>query len=367
MTAPRAESRPVKEGIIPWWGGFALALFLPISLLVFLVTGPHGIEASLLWLLPVPCLILMDCLSGPERRRVPSKDADPYLSLILGLIALLAPLNILALGAFVAKLPEAFVIRDWWVLAIDLLALRMLGGTTFCCSVIAPAHELMHRHPRWVRRVARGLLILVFSDVFYFAHGGGHHRFLGRSQDPSTARCGESYPEFFRRSFMTQWQQALRLHPKAFRRGLSIQLGLLLAFGLGFGGVAALVWLYLSWVAIRLLEAVNYFQHYGLTEEGALVHHTAWRCDGAVSYFLFLGLTRHADHHRRPMAPFSDLRPDEGGPELPMGYLGTAVWVKNHSRSYGRFARERLRSLSPEFENRPQYAYSSSVLTQESH
>lgn len=340
-----ADGRPVKSHVTPWWWGFTLALVLPLSLFGFLVTGPHGIEAVCLWLLPVPCLIALDCLSGPERRQVSSGYAEPFLSVILGLIALLAPLNILALGVFVAQLPVAFVAEDWWVTGLDLLGLRMLGGTTLCCSVIAPAHELMHRRPRWVRRVARGLLILVFSDVFYFAHGGGHHRHLGRSQDPSTARLGETYPEFFKRSLMTQWQQAFRLHPKAFRRGLLMQALLLLAFGLAFGWGAALVWLYLSWVAIRLLEAVNYFQHYGLTAESALGHHTAWRCDGAVSYFLFLGLTRHADHHRRPMAPFLELASEDDGPELPTGYLGTAVWVKNHSRSYGRFARERLRTL----------------------
>jgi alkane 1-monooxygenase len=145
---------------------------------------------------------------------------------------------------------------------------------------------------------------------------------------------------------MTQWQMAYRLHPRAFRRGVLIQSLLLLTYAFIFGGIAALVWLYLSWVAIRLLEAVNYFQHYGLTTESAAGHHTAWRCDGAVSFFLFLGLTRHADHHRRPMAPFDELRPEDEGPELPMGYLGTAVWVKNHSRSYGRFAQGRLQTLA---------------------
>lgn len=331
---------------IPWWWGFSLALVLPVCLLGFLLSGPHTLWAGLAWLVPVPCLIILDCLSGPERRRVPSHIAEPFLSLVLGLIAVLAPVNLVALGFFVMKLPEAFVSEAWWVTGVDLLALRMLAGTTLCCSVIAPAHELMHRRSRWVRRVARGLLILVFSDVFYFAHGGGHHRYLGEAQDPSSARLGESYGEFFKRSLLTQWRQVRTLHPKAFRQGLGVQCLLVLIFGFVFGPLAALVWLYLSWVAVRLLEAVNYFQHYGLTAESALGHHTAWRCDGAVSYFLFLGLTRHADHHRRPMAPFSELTAEEDGPELPTGYLGTAVWVKNHSKSYGRFALTQLNALS---------------------
>jgi len=337
-----------RTTVAPWWWGFGMALILPMSLLGFLLSGPHDVVTALLWLLPVPGLIALDCLSGPERRMVPVPQAEFFLSMILVMIALLAPCNLWALGAFVAKLPQAISEGSGWPVALDLLALRMLAGTTLCCSVIAPAHELMHRRPRWVRRVARALLMLVFSDVFYFSHGGGHHRYLGQSQDPSTARLGETYPAFFKRSLLAQWRMALRLHPQAFRRGLLIQALLFVAYASVFGLLAAGVWLYLSWVAIRLLEAVNYFQHYGLTTESTAQHHTAWRCDGAVSFFLFLGLTRHADHHRRPMAPFEELRPVDGGPELPMGYLGTAVWVKNHSRSYGRFAQKKLQRLEAE-------------------
>lgn len=345
MTPTVRDIWPSLTSLFPWWWGFGMALILPLSLLGFLISGPHGLEAAVAWLIPVPCLILLDCVSGPEQRIVPSKGGQTLVSVILGLIAMLAPLNLLALGAYVANLPDSFVAADWWVTGLDLLALRMLGGTTLCCSVIAPAHELMHRRSRWVRRVARGLLILVFSDAFYFAHGGGHHHYLGSPQDPSTAHLGETYPDFFKRSLWAQWQMAFRLHPKSLVHGVLIESLLLVGFGLAFGVIAALVWLYLSWVAIRLLEAVNYFQHYGLTEASGAGHLTAWRCDGAVSFFLFLGLTRHADHHRRPMVPFTELKLGDEGPKLPLGYLGTAVWVKNHSRSYGRFARDRLNAF----------------------
>ena len=332
----------------PWYWGFAIALVLPFLLLSFLVTGPHSVGESLGWMFPVLALILLDCLPWREDRRINSPKADIIGNGLLVLIALAAPLNVIALGYFVDALAEQWASRDIWETGTDLVALRVLGGTTFCCSVIAPAHEMMHRRPRWVRRGARVLLMLVFSDLFYLSHGSGHHRHLGTHKDPSTARSGELYSKFLRRSLITQWQLAREHYPKAFRRGLVIQGLLLLSFGMVFGVLAALAWLYLSAVAVRLLEAVNYFQHYGLTEEGGQAVHTAWHCDRALSFFLFLGLTRHADHHRRPNVSFTDLEPEPSGPHLPAGYLGTAIWVKNHSRSYGRMADAKLKRLVAE-------------------
>jgi alkane 1-monooxygenase len=187
--------------------------------------------------------------------------------------------------------------------------------------------------------------LLVFADFFYFAHRAGHHRYLGTREDPSTARRGELYGEFWRRSVRAQWQIAFRFSRQGVWRGLFLQIVNLCLFGWFFGLAAALIWVYLSAVAIRLLEAVNYFQHYGLIRQGQRDPVTAWRCDSAISYFLFLGLTRHDDHHQRPAAPFVELVSMETGPELPMGYLGVAVWVKNWSRSYARWALARLDGL----------------------
>lgn len=307
-------------------------------LLAFLLTGPHDADQVIVWLLPVPVLVLMDSLPWREPQGHPGRQFENKASAILALIAILAALNVLALGHFVSVLLDPSTHQEVWVLLLDLLALRMLGGTTFCCAVIAPAHELMHRRSRWVRRLSRAMLMLVFADVFYLSHGAGHHRHLGSKRDPSTARSGETYPLFLKRSLKAQWYLAKEYFPIAFRRGVITQLVLLLSFTLAFGIPAAMVWVYLSGVAICLLEAVNYFQHYGLIEGTGFEKHTAWRCDRGVSFFLFLGLTRHSDHHRRPKATCTELRHLGEGPELPLGYLGTAIWVKNHSRSYGRMA-----------------------------
>jgi alkane 1-monooxygenase len=329
---------------VPVSFGFALALLLPLLMMAFTLTGPHSVEVAALWLLPVPLMIVVDSLPLHERRNAATCKARWLAESLPALVAVLAPLNLIALGFFV----HAFFNQSMFspgATVLDVLALRMLGGTCFCCAVIAPAHELMHRRSRGIRMMSRWLLMLVFADGFYLSHAAGHHRHLGCSSDPSTARMGELYPDFFWRSLKTQWRIAWVHHRKAFLRGLSFQVMLLITFGMVFGIPAALVWLYLSWVAIRLLEAVNYFQHYGLTAGSGHEAATAWRCDRALSYFVFLGLTRHADHHQRSGLAYTELSPHDG-PELPLGYFGTALWVKNHSRSYSRMASDRLKRLA---------------------
>lgn len=330
---------------VPVSFGFALALLLPLLMMAFTLTGPHSVDVAALWLLPVPLMIVMDSLPVHERRSVASCKARWLAECMPTLLAIFAPLNLLSLGVFIHGLLDQ---QEYSLSAtvLDVIALRMLGGTYLCCSVIAPAHELMHRRSRRARMVSRGLLMLVFADVFYLSHAVGHHRHLGSSMDPSTARIGELYPDFFRRSLRAQWKIAFRFHRKALLKGVALKISFLVAFGSIFGIPAALIWVYLSWVAIRLLEAVNYFQHYGLGDDRLHEFPSAWRCDRALSYFVFLGLTRHADHHQRPMLAFTELSDQDQGPELPYGYFGSALWVKNHSRSYSRMAAKRLSANS---------------------
>lgn len=337
----RVPSLPIP---LPWWFGFSLSLFLPLLLMVFLLTGPHDAPVALGWIIPLLVLIVLDSVLGDEARSLPSGDLGSFTSFLLLLLAALAPVNLVLSGWFLSNLFLKFQ-GNLIFLISNLVALRFIAGTTLCCSVIAPAHEMMHRGSGVFRALARCLLLLVFADDFFFAHGGGHHRNLGQKEDPSSATQGENYEAFFQRSLRAQWGMAHRRFPRGFKIGVALQMGLFLVFAGLFGILSALFWTYLCVVSRRLLEAVNYFQHYGL--DGASRRHgvLAWRCDGGISYFLFLGLTRHGDHHLRPGVPFIELRPRSGEPHLPLGYLGTAIWVKNHSSSYRRWADQSLSSL----------------------
>lgn len=318
--------------------GYVLSLALPLVFLAFLLSGPHPGFTALWWMLPLIGLIGLDSLRLDPLHEGPLREGSEGLGqAVLAIIVVLVPLLLPVMGLFVRDClrdPDL----DAWSLALNLLVLRFLGGTVFCCALIAPAHELMHRRSRFQRRLARGLLWLVFADPFYLTHGAAHHRYLGQAEDPSTARSDEGYDAFFWRSFRRQWSLARHWFPASFGLGLAMEGLLLVIYTSLFGVVAAVIWLYLAWVAQRLLEAVNYFQHFGLGHEGSAAGAIAWHSQSAVSHYLFFGLTRHADHHLRPTVPFFNLRSVKGTPCLPFGYLGMALWVKNHSSSFRRWA-----------------------------
>jgi alkane 1-monooxygenase len=320
-----------------WWWGFGLSLFLPVSTFVFLLSGPHGAISALLWTLPTWFLIAADRFGPNETRAVPASAPRWFFDGLLYVLAVLQVANVLALGLMVSSLAWGTPAELWAGFA-NLLAVRVLVGPDFCCAAICPAHELIHRRHRWQRLLGRLLLATVGYDHFFVAHRIGHHARLGSQDDPSTARADEDYEAFFRRSLARQWRIAWRSEPRAVLRGVAAELALLAGFGLLFGPLALFMLVYQALVAVRLLEAVNYFQHFGLTLDSGRAGAMAWDSDSAVSLFLFLGLTRHADHHRRPAVPYPDLRALPDGPRLPYGYLGMALWVKNRSAGYRRWA-----------------------------
>ncbi|CAL1240804.1 Alkane-1 monooxygenase [Candidatus Methylocalor cossyra] len=331
ILAPRrAFSFPGKP---PWWAGFGLSLVLPVTLLGFLLTGPHAPAAVPAWTLPLWLLVAADRYGPPERRSVPRPAPRWFFDGLLYLLALLQLLNLAALGGLVSRLkfgsgPEALASL------VDLLAIRLMVGATFVCGAICPAHELIHRRHPCQRGLGRILLMTVGYDHFALAHKGVHHARLGSAEDVSTARRGESFEAFYRRALGGHWKNAWRADPGAVVVGLVAEAGLLAAYLSAFGVLATAVWLHQCRAAVRTLEAVNYFQHYGLTEGAGGTPAMAWRNDSAVSLFLFLGLTRHAEHHRRPGVPYPALRATDEGPVMPWGYLGMAVWVQRRNESY---------------------------------
>jgi alkane 1-monooxygenase len=342
-----SSGKPRRSWSPAWWWGFGLSLFLPAATLAFLLSGPHEIIPALLWTLPTWLLIAADRFGPTEVRQVPASAPRGFFDGLLYALVILQLANVLALGGMVAQLTW----NGWgefWVSVANLAAVRTLVGPDFCCAAIAPAHELIHRRDRRQRRLGRLLLMSVGYDHFYVAHRAGHHPRLGSADDPSTALAGESYGDFVRRSVAAQWRLAWRTEPRSVGRGLLLELACFAGYGLVFGPLALVVLAWQCVVAVRQLEVVNYFQHFGLTLESGHAGATAWHTDSAVSLFLFLGLTRHADHHRRPAVPYPDLRAYDDQPRLAFGYMGMAVWVKNRGEDYRRWAAETLAGRLPE-------------------
>jgi len=103
-------------------------------------------------------------------------------------------------------------------------------------------------------------------------------------------------------------------------------------------------------MAVRLLEAVNYFEHWGLVRRGARVRPMdSWDTHSWFTYSGLIGLSRHADHHAWPARPYQQLRVFDEAPILPMGYVGMTDLVIAQNRDFQRLAAEELgrRRLGP--------------------
>jgi alkane 1-monooxygenase len=82
-------------------------------------------------------------------------------------------------------------------------------------------------------------------------------------------------------------------------------------------------------MAVTLLEAVNYIEHYGLERrrlpdgryERAGARHS-WDAYEWLSNAFLVHLQRHADHHLNPARPYGALQPQPESPKLPTGYPG---------------------------------------------
>jgi hypothetical protein len=245
-----------------------------------------------------------------------------------------------------------------------MVLLLISGSSGF--SIIT-AHELIHRRNRGEQALGRLLLCSVLYEHFYTEHLRGHHARVGTPSDPATARFGEGYEAFFRRTVPAQFRSAWRLEKRRLgapemglwdRRmlrnrilhGLVLEWGVAIGILLAFGLPSFVAFVVQAFMAIRLLEAVNYFEHWGLTRSGARVRPVdSWDTHSWFTYYGLIGLSRHADHHAWPARPYQQLRVYEEAPVLPMGYVGMVDLVMAQNQIFQEQATAELarRKLGP--------------------
>jgi alkane 1-monooxygenase len=224
-----------------------------------------------------------------------------------------------------------------------------IGGILSCALTFAAlgtniGHELTHRtSDRAAMTVGRWLLALTFNAEFSIEHVYGHHRRLATPADPASARRGEHYYAFLVRSTVGQTRSAAALERQRletlghgfwsvhnrYLRGWLMSAALVAAFALA-GGVGAAVVFVLSGLAGRtILEAVNYFEHYGLVREpGQPVEpRHSWNSNKRVSNAVLFNLARHSHHHAEGDAQFWQLHSYPEAPTLPYGYLTCMLLV----------------------------------------
>jgi len=341
-------------GTLRTWGLHSLSLCMPLYVLAFVLTGPHRWWASLAWLGIIPVIALWD---GRSRRAlhepIEGLPAWPFDGILLALSAL--HLAIVALGVRMAAQGGLF--------SADTLVAAVLVGANSGYSAIVVAHELIHRRSRFMSTLGRLLLATVCYEHFFTEHVRGHHVRVGTDEDPATSRQGETFGAFWKRTVPGQLRSAWRIEarrlgdedmrwhdPRLLRsavvHGVVAEVALVVAVAAALGPAALVVYLGQAHVAVRLLEAVNYFEHYGLRRQGKKVRPVdSWDSESAFTLFALVGLSRHADHHAYASRPFQALRTWEESPKLPYGYVVTTLMVL--------FANARLRArLDAELERR---------------
>lgn len=324
------------------WGRHLLCFVLPLTTLAFVLTGPHPWYIAPLFWLPLIASVFADVWSPPERRQ-PASDlpAWPFDAMLYALVAL--QLVNIVLTARLISLSGLF--------SMDALVAIILVGINTGYSAIVVAHELIHRPEPHMQLLGRLMMCTAMYEHFATEHVRGHHKRVGTPEDPATARFGETFHDFWRRTVPAQFKSAWRLESKRLgdaemqlldRRmlrhrvlqGVIVESALALGLFAVFGFAAFLIHLLQARQAVLALEAVNYFEHWGIQRQpGRVKPVDSWDTESWFSLYTLVGLSRHADHHAYASRPYQQLRHFEESPKLPYGYFGMVlfVWTRNEA------------------------------------
>lgn len=285
---------------------------------------------------------LLDWLVGhdplnPNDEQASRMGRDRYYRRLL-LTAAAAHLASVIAGAWAFNaLPLSPAGQIGWVISIGVVS-GIVG--------IVTAHELIHgRSSR--DRICGGLLLAsVCYGTFKVEHIRGHHADIGTPEDATTAPFGLSYYRYLAHMVPANFRKAWRIESARLagegRPVISLHnelawwsaLSILMAAGLmlAFGARAVVFFVGQSLVAIALLEAIDYIEHYGLKRrrladgsyEPVSARHS-WNSDFLLSNLYLFQLQRHPDHHLYSRRPYQTLRHVGHSPQLPAGYAAMVV------------------------------------------
>lgn len=296
-------------------------LFLSLVPVLYYALGPAAP------LLDIALLLL--ALTGAElltRRRdaAPAKE-NPRGFRLLVLIYIPAQIAVTAWAVWVSRQADA---AGFWSLAVS------VGVTGGVFGMLA-AHEAVHSGDLFETYLGNAMLTAMSYRHFRIAHIHGHHRWAGTERDSATARLGEGFYHFLPRAvvgqFLEAWRFERRRHGHRVAGDLAVMATLFALIVTIAGPRALLFFLLQSMVAVTVLELFNYIAHYGLARgrdaKGRLLSlddRHSWNSSNVLANALIFNMGRHSSHHRKPAAPYQDLRMRDA-PELPLGYAGSIL------------------------------------------
>jgi alkane 1-monooxygenase len=315
-------------------------IFLRYLLLPAIVVAGNYFGGWWNFIVPVICFVIHPLFSlvGRSKKADQHDEHDDYPSVAYRIVALLFVPVLLAVTVW-----AIYQIQRGSFSAIEFCGLVLSTGIMNGVIGFTLAHEFIHRFNKTDR--AAGLLLLLQNNYLHYSieHIGGHHVYACTSKDPHTARLNESFYQFLPRAmkytFINAWEiECRRLFKKNHSiRGLHnrmivfcvLQLSLSIIIIVFAGWLAFLFLLFQGMVAIGLLHATNYLQHYGLMRkeeqpgyyEKVNTHH-AWNSPHPKDGLSLFRVENHADHHMHPSRTYEQLSPHEDSPEQPAGYSG---------------------------------------------
>jgi alkane 1-monooxygenase len=223
----------------------------------------------------------------------------------------------------------------------EMIAATVSVGATTGAIGMTFAHELIHRRQGYERLFGMILLASVTYPHFAIEHVRGHHRHVGTPRDPATARLGESVYRFLPRSILGGWISAWHIERRRLweleagtwsrqnlmLRYIFLEIVIYASIATTFGRVAVAMFAGQSLVAILILEAINYIEHYGLLRKKTKPYEYervkpehSWDSPNRISNWLLINLPRHSDHHMQAAKRYQALELLPHAPRLPGGY-----------------------------------------------
>lgn len=321
--------------------GFLIFLLVPLlPVQAYFIAEYYGAwPMAVLWTAAIVFIVvpILDYLIGQDTTNPPERltaclEADRWYWW-LPVAAFPICFALLVWGASVfGRLPQSILIQIGWIISVGIV----MGVTG-----IVAAHELVHKRSRFEQQVGGLLLSLVCYGGFKVEHVRGHHFTVSTPEDQSSARFNQSIYHFLPRAYYGNFMSAWRLEAKRLRaRGvpafslrnevlrltlLSLCICLVFAYAMGLAGV--IYFLGQSFVAVTLLEIVNYIEHYGLHRrklpngrwERVTPKHS-WNSPFLLTNLFIFHLQRHSDHHAVAWRRYQALRHYDESPQLPAGY-----------------------------------------------
>jgi alkane 1-monooxygenase len=316
--------------ILKYFGAYTLPL---LGILTFNSTGITAYIGLISLYIMVPILEIIFSTNSynlNDIERKSAKESRFFDYVLFGMV----PLHLASIYCFM------IAISTQNLSITDLLAYILMMGTLLGVIGINLGHELGHKTERPLNVfLAHLLLTTSVQNHFMTYHNAGHHRDVATPNDLTSASKGDNFYIFALRSQIGGYFKTWKLESHLLKvRGKSTLanpmivytlLPILLFFGIYslFGLFTMQCYFIASVLGISILEAQNYFAHYGLKRnklpngryESVKPHHS-WNSDHIIGRVLLFELTRHSDHHHRGAKPFQILDSKERSPLLPYGY-----------------------------------------------